>query len=163
MFSVIIITPDCSIRVSQSSYKFGFYFLTTTNANHSTTKLQAQLATTITTRFFIFLKGGKRHVSPNPTTCYTRNHMRNNAIFRYRSLTSQCHQFRFRTQISWKVVRFDQDVELIWIGKLIAEISFGAAGQTICRVWSDYLRRGSWSSVTDPIKHLHIPVLVSLM
>ena len=55
-------------------------------------------------------------------------------------------------RISWRAVRFDQDVELVLTGKLIVEISLGgpaAAGRTICSnlTWSG---RTTWGAVVGP-------------
>ena len=56
--------------------------------------------------------------------------MQNNAMFRIICLRIghallKFHLHCFRTRISWRAVRFDQDVELVLTGKPIVEISLG--------------------------------------
>ena len=53
-------------------------------------------------------------------------------------------------RISWRSVRFDQDVELVLTGKLIVEISLGgpaAAGRTSCSR-ADQLQQGGPAAAT---------------
>ena len=57
---------------------------------------------------------------------------------------------------SWRAMRFDQDVELVWTGKLMVKISYGgpvAARRTICSnfTWSGRNTRGAVVGPAGPL------------
>ena len=85
----------------------------------------------------------------NAKQCNVQNYT---IMFKNRSHITQISLHCFGTRISWRAVRFSQDVELVLTGTLIVEISCCSRVdllQQLYMIRPEYLKRGSWSGRTS--------------